>query len=177
MQVHELARECGVDNKTVQTFLNKMHHLTVITDEEANRFRVAQKAGALVDKEVKQVKFWSKNRDQRVGRPDGSSIRFRNYTYVCGNDEKDCSIIRSIPHPDIMEVVDAPFKDESAASKFRRELNDTVFTGSMKEISRERGMTAITSLFWPGELDSLKDKMWNPDAIIERAVRTKSLIK
>jgi hypothetical protein len=177
MQVHELAKECEVDNKEVMNFLKKQHHLATVTDEEANMFRIAKRNGALSDGAVKMARFWSKNRDQRIARPDGSTIRFRNYHYITEDGSSDCKLIRSIPHPDIVEVVNEPFKDETQAVTFRKELQALVFTGSMGEISRERGMTAITALFEPGELDVLKDKMWNPEAIIERAIRTKSVRK
>lgn len=177
MQVHELAKEIGVENKAVQVFLNKSSHLSSVTDEEANRARVAAKTGAFSSPDAKKIKFWSRNRDQRIARMDGTSIRFRNYIFVCDEGSNDCKTIRSVPHPDVMEVVDAPYKDEAEAARFRKELSSLVFTGSMREISRDRGMTALTSLFWMNELDDLKDKMWNPDALIERAVRIKSLRK
>jgi hypothetical protein len=178
MQVNELARELGVNTKKVMTFLKKEHHLASVSDQEANLARIAMNDGGLiVSTDAKPVKFWSKNRDQMVARPDGTTIRFTNYIYVCEVGDGDDIILSRIPHPDIVKVCDKPYEDEGKAVQFRNDLRSIVFTGSMGEVSRDRGMTAITSIFWREELDALKDKMWNPDVLIERAVRTKSFSK
>lgn len=179
MKLHALARELGVENKTLSELLDVGHHMTGLTDEQEDVARKAYASGVIKESSAKidgKVKFWSNVREMKIMNGYDKLICFVDYAYIADDDSKEARVIRAAMahNPDIKEVVDAPFEDDAEAADFRKMLSLLVYTGAMREISRERGMTAVRALFWPSELDTVSGPHNTPDRLIEKAVRMKS---
>ena len=178
MKLHTLARELGLENKTLSAFLDGAHHMSNVTEEQEKNARSAYAGGVLkesIERTNTKVKFWSTVRELKIA--DGYDIiKFKDYLFITEGDSHDADVVRAAikGNPDIKEVVDEPYEDDGDSATFRKLLHGLVFTGAMREVSRERGMTAVRSLFWPSELDTVSGPQNTPDRLIERAVKYKS---
>jgi hypothetical protein len=179
MKVHELAKDMGLDIKTVLELTGKGNHLEKLSDEEAEKVRVAYKTGTIPVNRNGKARFWALVRNMKIVRNSTETISFYDYAFVCDEKSPDAADIRYAmkTNSDVFEVEDKPFQDEGDIANFRKVLQAVVFTGAMGEVSRDRGITCLRAIFWPDELAMSSGPSATAERLIERALKTKSIKK
>jgi len=116
------------------------------------------------------VRFWSTQSGYTIAVTPGKNVSFKNHVLVLGSDDPSVKKIRGLKSSSVKEVLDKPFEDETALSRFNKLLQRMVFNQDSGKVSR-RGKVALLGLF--SAKDGV-DVMGEADELIMRALKTKS---
>jgi hypothetical protein len=126
------------------------------------------------------VRFWSMKERHQVALASGKNVIFKGYVFLSEEGSLQAKAIRSARIPDVREIVNKPFEDESDLAKFNKFLNDMVYTGE-RGMASKRGVNLLMGLFSHNEYSQLQADHYKktkspltPDVIIMRALKTKS---
>lgn len=119
------------------------------------------------------VRFWSPISDYKIAL-QGKNVAFQNHVLLLDEGDPVVGIIRGMKSSDIKEVLNVPFKDEMAQSKFMKYLNELVYRGD-RAMATRRGVIALQGLFERDEYSKLvTGGKTTADVLVMKAINTKS---
>lgn len=129
----------------------------------------------------KEFRVWcaGKNRTIFLGEVLGS-LRIRDHVLVLDTvaNAETVKLVKKLKNViGLYEVTDVPFDDnDDEYYNFDKLLRSLVFTGTGQEQSRG-GIKAVRALFRADELLAMGDGAFNPNKLITKALRSKSIVQ
>lgn len=147
------------------------------------QWKKGQEGGATEGKS-ETVRFWSTNQTHIIGAgilgKDYDSVKLEKHAIVLDAkaDADKIERIRLLKTPDIFEVSDEPFDEDSDEYiKFDELLDELMITGHTGEKSKA-GVIAVRALFSVDELADLKgEHAFEPRRLKAKALRSKSVVR
>ena len=179
MQVHELAKDFGVESKEITIFLGKKSHMATVTEEDVAKVeeKYEMLRTAPTSNSDKIVRLWSTVKNTTFITKHGP-IYVRNWKIDVTRDKEAHIALQKHTGSRLMEIIDKPFEDTISRTTFADFLSDKAYTGRDDEPALRDGYGFLMALFELKEVDEVATLMekGGMKAVIQYAVENKSYI-